>query len=120
MTTSFHPQPRRGQVLMLTTLTIGGVLFGAMTIAGLLMVYQIRQAGDIANSAKAIFAADTGIEWGLYQFFKPGTGATPQMQNGTTFTTKCLPVADCTDITTAHIISVGTSANAKRAFELNL
>ncbi len=57
-----------GQVMITTILALGGVLMGATAIAGLLMVYQIRQASDLANSTKAIFAADTGVDWGLYQY----------------------------------------------------
>ena len=112
---------RNGQVLILTTLTIGGVLLGATTIAGLLMVHQIRQTTDLANSGKAIFAADTGLEWGLYQFFNPSASrSAPVMQNGATFITTCSPVALCTDIGTTVIKSIGRSANAGRAFELSL
>ena len=55
----------KGKVMLLTVLVIGGLLLGASAIAGLLMVYQIRQSGDVANSTKAIFAADSGIEWEL-------------------------------------------------------
>lgn len=111
---------KKGQVLLLTTITLGGMLLGATTIAGLLVVYQIRQAGDLANSGRAIFAADTGIEWGLYQFFK-GTGrAAPVMQNGASFTTSCFPVADCTDIGMKTIRSAGNYSNAARALELDL
>lgn len=57
-----------GQVMITTILALGGVLMGATAIAGLLMIYQIRQATDLANSTKAIFAADTGVDWGLYQY----------------------------------------------------
>ena len=113
-----------GQAMILTALTLGGVILTATTIAGLLTVYQLRQANDLANSAKAIFAADTGIEWGLYQFFEP-TGPQPQptMTNGATFTTKCYDslgnqLIDCTDVNTADIRSLGTSLGVGRAFEL--
>ena len=105
-----HIANKKGQVLLLTTLTIGGVLLGATAIAGFLMVYQIKQTADLANSGKAIFAADTGIEWGLYQFFKPGSSrAAPAFSNGATFTATCSPVADCKDIGTTQILSAGRS-----------
>ena len=110
-----------GQVLILTVLTLGIVLLGATTIAGLLMVYQIRQVSDLASSGKAIFAADTGVEWGLYQFFNPSSGhAVPTLSNGATFMTTCSPVADCTDSGTILIKSVGKSANTQRSFGLSL
>jgi hypothetical protein len=54
--------------MILTVLMLGGTLLGATTIAGLLMLFQVRQAADIASSAKAFFAADSGIEWAWYQF----------------------------------------------------
>jgi hypothetical protein len=57
-----------GQVMVLTVLSLGGTLLGVTAIAGLLMLFQIRQATDLGNSAKAIFAADTGIEWALFDF----------------------------------------------------
>ena len=52
--------------MILTVLTLGGALLGATTIAGLLMLYQVRQGAYVSNSARALFAADSGIEWGLY------------------------------------------------------
>jgi hypothetical protein len=59
-----------GQVMILTVLMLGGTIVGATTIAGLLMLFQIRQTADIANSTKAFYAADSGIEWASYQMFK--------------------------------------------------
>jgi hypothetical protein len=115
---------RRGQVLLTTVLTLGGTILGATTIAGLLLVYQIRQATDLANSGKAIYAADTGVEWGLYQFFRGGL-AQQGLSNGASITSvTCLnaggSTVDCTDPTTAVIESIGGSGNVKRAFELRL
>lgn len=110
-----------GQAMLLTLLVIGGTLFGATTIAGTLVVYQIRQSADAANSAKAIFAADTGIEWGLYQFFHgESAGAPPVMGNGATFTLTCLPESDCTQASTTSMKALGVSDNVARALELSL
>lgn len=94
---------------------------GATTIAGLLVTYQIRQATDLMNSGKAIFAADAGIEWGLYQFFKPNSShPKPTLSNGASFTTTCSPVADCKDFGTRTVRGAGRASNAERAFELDL
>src|SRR3989344_5773934 len=59
---------REGQAMLLTVLTIGGTLLGATAIAGLLMLFQIRQSTDLKNSNKAIYAADSAIEWGNYNW----------------------------------------------------
>ena len=98
--------------MLLTILVIGGLLLGASAIAGLLMVYQIRQSSDITNSTKAIFAADTGIEWGLYGMFKDQDYPKPIMTNQADFST--------TVYGTSSIKSVGSSQRASRAFEVTL
>jgi len=100
----------KGQVMLMTVLVIGGLLLGASAIAGLLMVYQIRQSSDVTNSTKAIFAADTGIEWELYRMFKNSNYAKPAMTNQTDFST--------TVYGTSTIKSVGASSRSSRAFEL--
>jgi hypothetical protein len=102
----------KGQVMLLTVLVIGGLLLGASSIAGLLMVYQLRQASDIANSTKAIFAADTGLEWELYRMFKDSGYPKPPMTNNAEYNTIVYG--------TSTIISVSKSQNASRAFELTL
>ncbi|MBI5220825.1 MAG: hypothetical protein HY978_03245 [Candidatus Liptonbacteria bacterium] len=124
----------RGQVMILTTLTLGGVLLGATTIAGLLMVYQIRQTNDMANSAKAVFAADSGIEWGLYSYIcdplldvpcQSPAPPLPAFTNGDTgVTVKCYDQGnnpgveiDCSNASTTLIRSSGRSSRSIRVLE---
>ena len=102
----------KGQVMLLTVLVIGGLLLGASAIAGLLMVYQLRQSSDVTNSTKAIFAADAGIEWELYRMFKDPDYPKPIMTNQTDFST--------TVYGTSTIKSIGSSHRSSRAFELTL
>lgn len=45
-------------------------MIGAAAIGSLLLIYQIRTVNDAVNSAKAIFAADTGIELVTWCAFK--------------------------------------------------
>lgn len=120
---------RGGQVMILTVLTLGGALLGATTIAGLLMLYQVRQGADVNHSARAVYAADSGIEWGLYNLLCQ-TDETkqpcpvpepPAFRNGANVEVRCLDeagavVADCSPETTVTIKSLGTSANVARAF----
>lgn len=111
--------------MIMTVLALGGTLLGATAIAGLLMVYQLHSTSDVGNSAKAIFAADTGIEWGIYQFFKPtSTDPAPVLSNGATFTVTCYDVSSaeisCRNASTVTVHSVGQSHGSYRAFELNL
>lgn len=129
------PQHRSGQVMIITILVLGGAILSATTIAGLLMLYQIRQTTDIANSGRAIYAADAGIEWSLYNWFctvsRKGVCdvAKPIFTNKadfqvtticTTFSgetlTPCRPTDDPFAVT---FRSVGTAGNSTRALGLS-
>jgi len=101
----------KGQVMLLTVLILGGSILGASTIAGYLMLLKVRGASDIANSAKAIFAADTGIEWELYKQFKDPAYPKPLLSNNADF---------ITSNDTLKIKSIGESNNIFRAFESDL
>ncbi len=59
---------RAGQALLLTMLAVGSTLLAVTAIAGMLLLFQIRQMGDVENSTKAVFAADAGVEWELFRF----------------------------------------------------
>jgi hypothetical protein len=118
---------RSGQAMLMSVLSIGGVLLGATTIAGILMVFQIRQNTDFANSAKAIYAADAGLEWGLYNSGKnvgaPSPTPLPTFSNGATLVVKCYDASEvsvtCTDPSVVRVRGVGESARSSRALEAN-
>ena len=97
-----------GQVMLLTVLILGGVILGVSTIAGYITVQKIRQSSGAIDSTKAIFAADTGIEWELYKQFK-GPADKPILSNGASFETSK---------TGEFVKSVGRSGNSFRAFEI--
>jgi len=59
-------QRNSGQVMLMSVIMLGGILLTSGVIGGLLVVQQIRQSTDTVNSAKAIFAADAGLEWMTY------------------------------------------------------
>lgn len=101
----------KGQVMLLTVLILSGSILGASTIAGYLMLLKVRGASDITNSAKAIFAADTGIEWELYKQFKSPDYPKPSLSNNADF---------ISSNDTQKIKSIGESNNIFRAFESDL
>lgn len=111
--------------MILSILTLGAVMLGATTIAGFLVIYQIRATSDIADSAKAIFAADAGIDWGLYQYSKAtSTTPAPVLSNNSSYAVNCYDASlnsiDCRNASTSVIRSSGRSGTSDRAFELNL
>lgn len=69
--------------MLLTVLIVSGTILGATTIAGLLMLYQLRQATNFGQSLQALFAADTGLEWKLYQQFQDNNYPPPTMSADT-------------------------------------
>ncbi len=100
----------KGQVILLTVLVLAGSMLGASMIAGYLMLLKIRASSDITNSARAIFAADAGIEWELYKQIKDSGYPKPSLSNGAEFNT----YQDG-----QMIKSIGDSSGVFRAFEMN-
>ena len=63
-------ETRQGQIMLLSVLLISTAVLGAASLAGLLVLFQLRQTGDAETSAQAIFAADAGIERVLYERYQ--------------------------------------------------
>ncbi len=118
----------------MAVLSISGVILGATTVAGFLMLYQLRASTDSENSARAIFAADSGVEWTLFNYYcsaaNPprcsggGNYPTSPLSNGASFQVTCYDangnaLTACSDAsTTASAVSLGLSSNSRRAFAL--
>jgi hypothetical protein len=119
----FGVQNRSGQAMLIATLALGGAILGATAIAGYLTAYQIRATTDFANSAKAIFAADAGTEWALYDYFVDSSTPMVAMGNGASVSVSCADVAgdtvSCGDPTAVQAVSDGSAADAERAFFLS-
>ena len=119
---------RSGQAMIITILTIGGAILGATTLAGLLTLYDIRSSTDSINSAKAIFAADAGVNWALESYFQPSSaGASPVLTDGATILVNCYdsdgggtPCNGSGATPPVTAVSKGESLNSSRAFLLNL
>lgn len=108
MKKNINQKLENGQAMLLTVLILGGVVLSVSTIAGYITTQKIRQSSDAMNSTKAIFAADTGIEWELYKQFK-GQADKPILSNGASFET-----SESGDTKK----SIGRSSNSFRAFEI--
>lgn len=112
--------------MILAVLTLGGAILGVTAIAGLLMLYQIRQSTDFQNSAKSVFAGDSGVEWSLYSYFRPPQGALPGnppgfFPNGASLVVTCYDdtnaaLSTCDDASSSYAIAEGAAGGTKRAF----
>jgi hypothetical protein len=66
---------RNGQIMLFTVLVISALFLSVTAIAGLLMNYQLRQVTNIADAAKAVFAADAATERALFVVFRCNGGS---------------------------------------------
>jgi hypothetical protein len=110
---------KKAQVMILTILTLGATILGATTIAGLMMLYQLRQSRDDIVSNQAIYAAESGLECGLYQYFNNGDISNCNsltFSNGANVSVSLVP-GNSGNATS--IVSVGTAGeNVKRALSI--
>lgn len=61
---------QKGQVMLLTVVVLSGTLLVVSGVVGFLMLHKIKQSTNIVDSTKSILAADSGIEWELFRYFK--------------------------------------------------
>ncbi|MBI4919734.1 hypothetical protein HY838_00300 [Candidatus Azambacteria bacterium] len=101
----------KGIALLITVVIISAVLLMVVFISNI-VITQLRLAGDIADSAAAIYAADSGIEWQLYRIRKGVAVPSPSMSNGAEISTTV--TGDYPNFT---IKSLGSYRLAKRQFE---
>ncbi len=113
----FHNRASRGgQTMLLMVLILTSTLLSVAIISSLTMLFQIRQSSDFTNSAKAIFAAETGAEWWRYDIRKQSGSGAPitsqsinaSLSNGSSF--EIFPTGNPNQVKI-----VGTAGNSKRA-----
>ncbi len=107
-------------------------MLGATAIAGFLITIQLQQAGDVINSAKAVFAADAGVNCALYHLNNPNKEGGVclnetehiELANRADVVFEChiddrfndVSKVSCGNPATTYILSKGTSGTTKRAF----
>lgn len=97
--------------MLLAVVLVGSAVLTITSIAGYLTLQRIRMSSNFTDSAKAIFAADAGLECEFYRFFK----SSDIDCNNLSFTdpkTKIQTVVEADQ----YIKSIGTSNKATRAF----
>ena len=115
----------KGQALVLTVLLLAVILAIALAISNIFVV-EIRLAGDVTESVKAIMAADSGLEWMLFKERKVLSedppppfngracrGANCLLDNGASFS-----VTKTTDGAT-FLVSIGALRNTRRGLRVS-
>lgn len=103
----------KGIAVLITVMIISIVMLVATLISGIVSV-QLKLASDIGDSITAIYAADSGVEYKLYQIRKEGILADTEfsLSNGATVSVTVLRA-----FPNLTIRSLGSYLLAKRQFE---
>ena len=104
---------QNGIALLLTVVILSAVILIAVLIVNIVIV-QLKLAKDIGDSQAAIYAADSGVEWQLYQIRKGASVSVPIMSNGATIETTVTGASP-----NFTIKSLGSYGTVKRQFEIN-
>lgn len=97
--------------MILTVIVLSSTLLSVTLIGGFIMLYQIRHAGDFVNTTKAIFAADTGVDWWIYK--ESGSSITSSSINSSFSNQASFEVIPQSN---GDAKIIGQAGNAKRAF----
>jgi Tfp pilus assembly protein PilX len=105
----------KGVAVLITVVIISIVMLVATLIANIVAT-QLKLASDIADSITAIYAADSGVEYKLYQIRKEGNTANAEfsLSNGAT-----VSVAVSGTLPNLTIKSLSSYRAVKRQFEIN-
>lgn len=82
----------KGTALIYTLLTVG-IILSIVFFMTAIFSSKLRLAFDFPNSVTALYAADSGIEWQVYNQLKDPDAASPSLTNGAAFTVTTLPGA---------------------------
>ena len=112
---------QRGSILVFTVLMLTVMLTITLTLTRIFLP-KIRAVTEATDSIKALYAADSALEWCLYvNRQEPAVPPTLTLTNGATwavfqgFTTT---PADCTEAGGLNHRAVGSFSNVIRSFQL--
>ncbi|MDD4860395.1 MAG: hypothetical protein PHR56_09405 [Dehalococcoidales bacterium] len=99
---------QNGQVLLITVLVLMSTFALSIALGGMVL-YELRAMVNTNESVKALYAAESGIEWQLFKANKGNTDM-PVMTNNTTYEN---------DSGAGYIRSSGNSGRVNRAIEVS-
>ena len=102
----------KGQIFLMSILILSVVLTAGMVLMAI-FVRDLKQSTETSASVKAFYAADSAMEWQLYNTLSGSTAVSPVMTNGTSFDYK-------NDYSvTGKIQTIGIAGNVRRGIEAN-
>lgn len=114
---------KQGQVMIVVSLSLGGVMIISSLVGGILILNQLRQSKNLVDSAKAIYAADAALNWGFYQFIGSRGASAPSLNNNATALTQCFDnqnqLTSCDSSNVSYIIGIGQTSLVSRALRMS-
>ena len=108
-----------GQAMLIIVMILGASMLGVATIAGYISLQKIKSSTEISDSTKAIYAADSAVEWCLYNKFGPNGTSTFNCTNPSP-----ISFGNDSDVSVIEVNNVvraiGHSFNSYRAFGIFL
>jgi hypothetical protein len=101
----------KGQIFLMSLLILSAVLILGLTLI-IIFTRDLRQAIETPESIKAFYAADSAMEWQLYNTFNDPDVSSPQMRNRTSYEFKNEYEAN------GSIKTIGISKNVRRGIEV--
>lgn len=108
-----------GQAMLIVVMVLGSTMLGVATIAGYVSLQKIRTSTEIVDSTKAIYAADSGVDWCLYKKFGPNGTSTFDCTNSNPITFSNDTSVELIEANNV-VRTIGRSFNSYRAFGIFL
>lgn len=108
-----HKNKNQSGVALLLTVIISSVVMLVAVLVATIVTTQLKLVNDINDSTAAIYAADSGVEWRVYQIRHGASVSSPAMANGATITT-----AVSGSVPNFTIKSLGSFKGVRRQFQV--
>src|SRR3989344_7563991 len=111
---------QRGSIIIFTLLMLSAILAITLTLTRIFLP-RIRTITEATNSIGALYAADSAMEWCLYNNRgKVPLLARPAMANGSTYQIyRNNSISACPDIESLNYRTVGNFRGVSRSFEVS-
>ncbi len=114
-----------GQAMLIVVLILGATMLGVTTIVGYVSLQKIKNVANITDSTKAIYAADSGVEWCFYnKIGSNGTSTFDCSGSSPTTGTSSLSLSNGSSVSVSEsgqeVKSIGTDNSSYRAFGIFL
>lgn len=103
----------KGQIFLMSILILSVVLTAGMVLMAI-FIKDLKLSTETSASVKAFYAADSAMEWQLYNTLSGSTALEPIMTNDTTFESNNSDYE-----TTCMIQTIGIAGNIRRGIEIN-